>query len=51
MNETVFGNPWDVSYDPQSRSDMIMVEADNGDTIYLSHDDLLSMLEELEDGD
>jgi hypothetical protein len=48
MNETVFGNPWDVSYDPASQTDMIMVEGDSGDTIYLSADDLSAMIRELE---
>lgn len=43
MNETDFGDKWDISYDPQSQEDTIMIESDN-DVVYLSKSDLEEML-------
>ena len=49
MGNTFNGVPWDVSYEPQSGDDLIMLDAPEG-VVYLSKEDLLEMLENLNEG-
>ena len=44
MNETSFGEMWDISYDPETGDDVILIEGENGTVMYLSVSDLEEML-------
>ena len=43
MNETFFGYPWDISYDPDTKADTVMIEYEGSD-LYLTERDLKEML-------
>lgn len=43
MNETSFGDMWDISYDPETGNDVILLEKEDGAVIYLSLSDLEEM--------
>ena len=48
IRETEGGLPFDISYDPETRSDVIEVDGIESTTIYLTRYDLVEMLEALE---
>lgn len=43
MNETSFGDSWDISWEPDIQEDVILIDSDEG-TVYLSVSDLKEML-------
>lgn len=47
MNETELGEPWDVSYQPDLKDDVILIDAECG-PVYLTRSDLTDMLEVLD---
>lgn len=46
MNESELGVPWDVSWEPEAQTDVIMLDAGE-DVIYLTVSDLKEMLDAL----
>ena len=46
MNETEFGYPWDISFDHETQTDVVMIEHDGTD-LYLTRSDLEELLDAL----
>ena len=44
MNETYYGDNWDITYDPQLKGDAIMIDPANEGAVYLTKEDLEEML-------